>query len=236
MTLLLRSERQRYAVRPPEPVLRRVLSAARAPRHVGNVVLFRNLARRPIGLPVQGQPTAAGGSGQVSAAVAANSLARPPFQGRPYVGGVPLLTRGDERRYEPAGPQEVSLQPGSYRPTLLGGGEPKVERGGGGDRSPVRDALAAPPTDVVEEPGVGIICRREQGPATVLGRVQELFGDLRVTSPPAERPQRRDHPLGVIEQAVEVHRHQVGRFQCPQIPRVTHPAAREVPAAFGRGL
>src|SRR5438093_3835386 len=38
---------------------------------------------------------------------------------------------------------------------------------------------------------------------SVLGRVQELFGDLRVTSPPAERPQRRDHPLGVIEQAVE---------------------------------
>src|SRR5437667_3970747 len=165
MSLLLRSERQRYAVRPPEPVLRRVLSAARAPRQVGHVVLFRHLTRRAIGLPVQGQPTAAGGSGQVGAAVAANPIDRQPFQGRPSVGGVPLLTRGDERRYEPAGPQEVSLQPGSYRPTLLGGGEPKVERGGGGDRSPVRDALAAPPTDVIEEPGVGIICRREQGPA-----------------------------------------------------------------------
>src|SRR5437773_3678237 len=86
MTLLLRSERQRYAVRPPEPVLRRVLSAARAPRQVGHVVLFRHLTRRAIGLPVQGQPTAAGGSGQVGAAVAANPIDRQPFQGRPSVG------------------------------------------------------------------------------------------------------------------------------------------------------
>src|SRR5437773_11567466 len=109
MTLLLRSERQRYAVRPPEPVLRRVLSAARAPCQVGHVVLFRHLARRAIGLPVQGQPTAEGGSGQVSADVAANSLDRPPSHGRPSDGGVPLLTRGDERRYAPAGPEAVSL-------------------------------------------------------------------------------------------------------------------------------
>src|SRR3989449_9384057 len=81
---------------PAEPVLRRVLAAAGAPTQVGDVVLLRHLARRAIGLPVQGQPAVAGGSGQGGAAVAANPLDRQPLQGRPPVGGVRLLTRGDE--------------------------------------------------------------------------------------------------------------------------------------------
>src|SRR5205809_481083 len=123
------AEPTRWGCWPKRSVPRRVLAAAGAPSQVGDVVLLRHLARRAIGLPVQGQPAVVRGSGQVGAAVAANPLDRQPLQGRPPVGGVPLLTRGDERRYEPARLQEVPLQPRSYRATLLGGGEPKIERG-----------------------------------------------------------------------------------------------------------
>src|SRR6059036_4014057 len=53
-------ERQRDAVGPPEPVLRRVLAAAGPPREVHDVVLLHHLARRAIGAPVQDKPPVAG--------------------------------------------------------------------------------------------------------------------------------------------------------------------------------
>src|SRR5205823_9953973 len=96
-------------------------------------------------------------------------------------------------------------------------------------------ALAGPPPNIIEEPAGRIICRREQGPTPVLGRLGELPRDVRVSGPPAERPQRGDRPLGVIEETVEIHWEKVGRLERAQILRVAHPAAREIPAALGSG-
>src|SRR5207244_5844469 len=39
----------------------------------------------------------------------------------------------------------------------------------------------------------------------------------------------------MIEYAADIHRHQLRRLERPQFLRVTQPAAREVPAALGRG-
>src|SRR2546422_7423672 len=53
---LLRRQRQRDAVGPPEPVLRRILSPAGSPSQIGHVVLLRHPARRAVGAPVQREP------------------------------------------------------------------------------------------------------------------------------------------------------------------------------------
>src|SRR6266540_1967363 len=76
---------------PAQRVLRRVLSAAGRPIQAHHVVLLRHLARLSIRVPVQGEPAVAGGIRQVRAAVAPHRLDRQPLEGRPPVGGIPLL-------------------------------------------------------------------------------------------------------------------------------------------------
>src|SRR5256885_16121361 len=80
-----------------------------------------------------------------------HSFDRQPLQGRPPVGRIPLLTRSDEGRDEPTGLQEIPLQPGGDRATLLRSGEPEAQRGRSRERGAVGHALPAPPADVVEE-------------------------------------------------------------------------------------
>src|SRR2546422_7378908 len=94
--------------------------------------------------------------------------------------------------------QKIALQPGGDRATLLGRGEPEIERRRGRKRRAVRHAIAALPADVVEESTDGIICGRQQGPATALRRLREPRGGLRVARPAAECPQRRDGALRVV--------------------------------------
>src|SRR6266581_4886598 len=84
---------------------------------------------RAIGAPVQSKPAVAGRIGQIGAAVAAHALDRQPFEGWPAVGSIPLLTRGDQRRDESAGLQELPLEARRDRPTLLGSREPEIQRG-----------------------------------------------------------------------------------------------------------
>src|SRR6185437_16549963 len=124
------------------------------------------------------------------ATVAAHPLDRQPFQGRPSVGGIPLLTRGDQRRDEAAGLQELPLEARRDRTALLGGGESKIQRGRGRQGGPVRHARPAAPPQVVKEPPGGIIRRGQQGPTTVGGSLGELPRDVHVTCPPPKSPQR----------------------------------------------
>src|SRR5439155_8594340 len=128
---LVGGERQRHAVRPPKAVLRGILSTAGPPLQVEDVVLLGHLAGRAIGAPVHREPPLAGGIGQTRATVAAHALDRQPFQRRPSVGGVPLLTRRDQRRDESPRLQELPLEARGDRASLLGSGEPKIQRGRG---------------------------------------------------------------------------------------------------------
>src|SRR2546422_5368829 len=132
-------------------------------------------------------------------------------------------------------PYTTLFRSGGYRATLLGRGEPEIERRRGRQRRAVRHALAALPADVVEESADGIIRGREQGPATALRCLREPRGGLPIARPAAECSQRRDGALRVVQETVEIHRDELGRFQRPEILRVAHPSAREVPAALGRG-
>src|SRR4029077_2261123 len=86
---------------------------------VHDVVLLGHLARRAIGTLVQREPPVAGGISQIRATVASHALDRQPFQGRPSVGGIPLLTRSDQRRDETARLQELALEPCRDRATLF---------------------------------------------------------------------------------------------------------------------
>src|SRR5207253_922383 len=136
-----------------------------------------------------------------------------PFQGRPSIGGVPLLTGGGQRRDEAARLQELALEARGDRATLLRSGETEVQGGRGRQRRAVRYALALAPPNVVEESAGGIIRGREQGASPVLGRLRELSRHVRVSRPPAECPERSDRPLSVIEETVEIYRDKLGRLQ-----------------------
>src|SRR6266581_1046920 len=163
-----------HPVRPSEPILRGVLAPARPPPQVDHVVLLRHLARRLIGAPVQGEPAVARPRGEVRPPVAAHPLDRQPLERRPPVGGVPLLSRRDQRRYESARLQEVPLQPRRHRPALLRRGEAEVQRSRRRNGGAIRHPRAALPAHVVEESRGGIVRGREQRPTPVLGRAGEL--------------------------------------------------------------
>src|SRR2546422_10792201 len=113
-------------------------------------------------------------------------------------------------------------------------GTPQFQRGRSRERGAVGHALPAPPADVVEEATRGIIGGREQRPATLLGSLGEPLRHLRVTPSPAKRPERGDQALAVIEEAVEIHRHQLRRLERPQVLRGTQPAAPGVATALTR--
>src|SRR2546421_11284093 len=112
--------------------------------------------------PVRGAPAGAGGIAEAGAAVAANPLDRQPLERRPAVGGVPLLTRGDQGRDKPAGLQEIALQARGDGTSLLRRRQPKVQRSGGSQGGTVRHALARPPPHIVEESACRIIRSEER--------------------------------------------------------------------------
>src|SRR5439155_11160590 len=127
----LGDERQRHPVGPPEPVLRRVLAAARPPAQVDDVVLLRHSARRLIGAAVEREPAVARAGGEVAPPVAAHAFDRQPLERWPPVRGIPLLPRGDQRRDESARLQELPPEARGDRASLLGSRESEIQRGRG---------------------------------------------------------------------------------------------------------
>src|SRR5256884_7421886 len=228
-------ERQPHPVRPSDPILRGILAPTRPPPQVDHVVLLRHLARRLVGAPVQGEPAVARARGQVGAPVTAYPFDRQPFERGPSVRGIPLLTGGDQCGHEPARLQELPREPRRHRPPLLRRGEPEVQRSRRRDGGAIRHPRARLPAHVVEVSRGGIVRGPEQRPTPVLGRAGEPLRDLPVARSSPDAPQRGDRHLGMIQETVQVHRDELRRFQRPQIFRVAHPAAREVPAAFRRG-
>ena len=115
-------------------------------------------------------------------------------------------------------------------PALIGRRDSEVERCRRRQRRTVADFFAGSPAHVPEEI---LLVHREDGLAALLRQLIEAAGDFRVTGRVAERAQRRDRALGVVQKTVEIDGNQLCRLERAQIFGIAHPATRKVPAALG---
>src|SRR5207247_7297270 len=91
---------------------------------------------------------------------------------------VPLLSRGDQRRDESAGLEELAAETRGHGTALVGRREPEVQGVSGRERGTVRHPRAAAPAHVVEIPGGRIIGGCNQRAAAVLGGPREPLRGL----------------------------------------------------------
>ena len=161
---------------------------------------------------------------------------RQPLERRPTVRRVPLLARRDQRRDEPAGREELALEARGDGAPLLRRRQPEVQRRGRRQRGAIasrahRCAIAR--RRRTRSPNR---TRRRAARAGALPPRREYRAATAASpAPPRNAPQRRDRSLGVIQQAVEIDRHELGRLERAQVRRIAHPAAREIPPALRRG-
>src|SRR5437868_4593115 len=91
---------QRDPVRPPESVLRPVLASARTAVEIDDVILLHHATRLFVRSAVEREPPRARRVRESGAAVPTYSFDCHPFERRPPVGRVPLLTGANARRSE----------------------------------------------------------------------------------------------------------------------------------------
>src|SRR6267378_686467 len=228
---LLCAESERYSVRPPETILRRVFSPSCLSLEMYDVVFLHHSSGRTVGAVQEIEPTARSLIGQIVPPVAPYPFDGQPLERRPAVGAVPLLPRREVRGDEAAGHQEVTLQSRRDALALIVARNSEVERRGRCERRPIRHERAGAPAPIEEEAGLGVVHRENRLPAGI----RPLFepAEERVIAPPVpDKPPGRDGALGIIEEAVEIDRDQLGRLERAQVPGIAHPAAREVPTAL----
>src|SRR5579883_601379 len=212
-------QRSSHTVGPAEAVLERILPAA--PGEVVLDVVFLDQLSRMGEYPLDGdEPAASYLMSERRLIVTTESDDRDPLQRRPAIGRVPLLTRVDVGRDDPALREQPYLRDraNGVRLTDVGDtGEERIER----RRAELSGAPLEPPVIIHEVACLGVPQIAVDRPPAAAGAPGEI---LRARGVATLRAATGDRPLQSEEEAVEVDRHDLGRTDRCEMPAVRKPA------------